>query len=389
MAEAEKNGPQSQGPASPAPLVPTPEYLNELVHELRNPLTPIRTAAELLRSLNTDARQLQAIDMISRQAVILTHMLEDLVDAVKGQRGLLALKRRLVDVAELMEQSLEPARAAIDSRRQNLFVTMPNESVQMDCDPVRLGQALQTLLFQASESTPEGGSIAARVSCSDDELLIEIGDDGAGIAPEALPHVFNVFARSTVAGTAQPVRGLSLPIVRNLIELHGGSIEARSEGVGRGSTFSLRLPLGGIDTAAASPADSTASLKILLIDDHEASVRGWLEFMVRGGHSVLTATSGELGIALAAQFQPDAVVVDIGLPGIDGFEVARTLRAQAQTRDAVLIAVSGYSLKQFRALEAYSAFRHYLLKPLTPSALLDIIEHTVKDATKTRKRPHP
>ena len=388
MAEAEKNGPQSQGPASPAPLAPTAEYLSELVHELRNPLTPIRTAAELLRSLNTDARQLQAIDMISRQAVILTHMLEDLVDAVKGQRGLLALKRRLVDVAELMEQSLEPARAAIESRRQNLFVTLPTESVHMDCDPVRLGQALQTLLLQASESTPEGGSIAVRVGCNHDELLIEIGDDGAGITPEALPHVFNVFARSTVAG-GEPSRGLSLPIVRNLIELHGGSIEARSEGLGRGSTFSLRLPLGQTDSYTALPAESTGSLKILIIDDHEPSVRGWLEYMVRGGHSVLTATSGELGIALAAQFQPDAVVIDIGLPGIDGFEVARTLRGQAQTRDAVLIAVSGYSLKQFRDLEAYSAFRHYLLKPLTPSALLDIIEHTVKDAIKTRKRPHP
>jgi CheY-like chemotaxis protein len=385
MVEAEKNGPRSHPPVPPHAFEVTPDYLAGLVHELRNPLTPIRTAAELLRSVSTDPRQLQAIELISRQVVTLTHMLDDLMDAARGQRGLLALTRRTVDVAELVEQALQAVRPAIDARRQNLFVSLPSEAVQMECDPVRLGQVVQTLLRHATEGTPEGGSIAARVRQEQDELVIEINDDGVGIAAEALPHVFNVFSRAS-AGSGEQDTGLSLAIVRNLIELHGGSIAVHSEGAGRGSSFAIRLPLrlshdGHPEASAEQPP---GALKILIIDDHRDSVLGWVEYMVRSGHSVLTAESGELGVALAAQFQPDAVIIDIGLPGIDGFEVGRALRAQPETSGALLIAVSGYSLKQFRSLEAYSVFRHYLLKPVSPAGLLQVIAKSVEFAKSAR-----
>jgi CheY-like chemotaxis protein len=377
MVEAEKNGPQEQ-PVAPASFELTPEYLGQLIHELRNPLTPIRTATELLRSLADDPRQLQIIELISRQVVTLTHMFDDLMEAVRGQRGLLALTRRTIDVAQLVEQALQPVRPAIDARRQNLLVSLPSETVQMECDPVRLGQVVQTLLRNATESTREGGSIAAKVQREGDELVIEINDDGAGIAPEALPYVFNVFSR-TPDGGAEQGTAVNLAIVRNLVELHGGSISVESEGIERGSRFTIRLPLRAQDERLASANAETAdSLRIVIIDDHRDSVLGWVEHMVRSGHSVLTAESGELGLALAAQFRPDAVIVDIGLPGMDGFEVGRALRAQPETSGSLLIAVSGYSLKQFRSLDAYTVFRHYLLKPVSAAGLLQIIAKTVE-----------
>lgn len=378
MVEAEKNGPQPQAVA-PASFELTPEYLGQLIHELRNPLTPIRTATELLRSLSDDPRQLQVIELISRQVVTLTHMFDDIMEAVRGQRGLLALTRRTIDVAQLFEQALQAVRPAIDAQRQNLLVSLPSESVQMECDPVRLGQVVQTLLRNATEGAREGGSIAAKVQREGDELVIEINDDGAGIAPEALPHVFNVFSRTAAGGTEQGTT-VNLAIVRNLVELHGGTISVASEGVERGSRFTIRLPLRAQHEhrAPASAEQPTEALRIVIIDDHSDSVLGWVEHMVRAGHEVLTAESGELGIALAAQFKPDAVIVDIGLPGMDGFEVGRALRAQRETSGALLIAVSGYSLKQFRSLDAYTVFKHYLLKPVSAAGLLQIIVRTVE-----------
>lgn len=374
MVEAEKNGPRAHGPVASERSELTPDYLAALVHELRNPLTPIRTAAELLRSLCSDPRQLHAVELISRQVVTLTHTLEDAVEAAKRRRGLLTLSRRTIDAGQLLEEALAPVRSAIDARRQNLLVSLPNEAVQMDCDPVRLGQVVQILLSNATRYTPEGGSIAARVQRERDELVIEVSDDGVGMSPDALAHVFNVFTRSGENG------GFSLALARNIVELHGGSIRAESQGVGRGSRFTIRLPLHVPPEQAAPQASAAAGnpLNIVIIDDHPDSVRGWVEHMLRAGHSVLTAESGELGVALATQVRPHAIVVDIGLPGVDGFEVARQLRAQPETRQALLIAVSGFSMKQFRDIDAYSVFRHYLLKPVTPTALLYIIEQTLR-----------
>jgi signal transduction histidine kinase len=293
MVEAEKNGPQPQGAATTSSFEVTADYLGGLVHELRNPLSPIRTATELLRSLSSDPRQLQAIDLISRQVVTLTHMLDDLIEAARGHRGLLALVRRSIDMAELIERVLEAVRPTIDAQRQNLFVSLPSTPVHMECDPLRLGQVLQVLLHNAIQYTPPGGSLALRARRDGAELVMEVSDDGAGIAAEALPHLFNVFARSPPNGalTAQDV-GFSLALARNVIELHGGRLTAASEGVGRGSTFTLRLP---IRYEASAPeltkeGPDARPLRIIIIDDHQESVRGWLECMVRAGHSVLTAS---------------------------------------------------------------------------------------------------
>jgi two-component system CheB/CheR fusion protein len=381
MADAGKNG-QPNARAAAAPEL-TPEYLTTLVHEIRNPLAPIRNAAELLRTLCVDERQLQAVDIIERQVVNLTHTLDDVLEAASSRRSLFSLMRQSVDFGDIVEPALRAVRPLIDQQRQSLLVSLPEQHVYMNCDPLRLSQVLQTLLDNATRHTPTGGAIALNVVAGDGELAIEVSDNGAGISTERLPALFNVFAQSTQPrAVAAQESGYSLAISRNIVEMHGGTITAESAGVGRGSRFMVRLPLqASLEQHPRIRGQSNATpRRILVIDDHADSAQSLAQVLACAGHSVVTATSGELGLALAEQFKPEAVVIDIGLPGIDGFDVAIQLRAHPLTKRALLIAVSGFSLKQFRDIDSYSVFRHYLLKPTSPQTLMYIIEHTLEEA---------
>jgi CheY-like chemotaxis protein len=381
MAEAGKNG-LPDGRAATAPEL-TPEYLTTLVHEIRNPLAPIRNAAELLRSLCIDERQLHAVDIIERQVVNLTHMLDDVLEAANSRRTLFTLTRQTVDVADIVEPALRAVRPLVDQLRQSLLVALPEQPVQMNCDPLRLSQVLQTLLDNATRHTPAGGAIALKIAVEGGDLTIDVSDNGAGIPTERLPSLFNVFAQSAQPRVlATQPSGYNLAISRNIVEMHGGTIAAESAGVGRGSRFIVRLPLQpAADGATAVVARSSPTARrILIIDDHEESAQSLAQVLAFAGHSVLTATTGEMGLSLADEFKPEAVIIDIGLPGIDGFEVGASLRAHPTTHRALLVAVSGFSLKQFRDLEAYSVFRHYLLKPTSPYTLMYIIEHTLDEA---------
>jgi CheY-like chemotaxis protein len=384
MVDAEKNGvPHS----APHPFDVGPDYLATLVHDLRNPLAPIRNATELLRSLNTDPRQAHAIEVIERQVVNLTVMLDDLTEAASARRNVFSLKLHRVDLDDIVEPALRAIRGNVDEQRQNLLVSMPSYPVHMHCDPIRLTQALQTLLDNATRHTPEGGAIAVKIAVHDADLTIEVSDNGAGIATEQLPAVFNVFSHGAPANATTPSPGgYSLALLRNVIEMHGGTVSAHSEGVGHGSRFLIRLPLEeALETAPLEAANQPLNARrVLVIDDNPDNAQSLAQVLACAGHSVLTADTGEIGLALAARFKPDAVVVDIGLPGIDGFEVAKQLRAQSATSGAVLIAVSGFSLKQFRELEAYSVFRHYLLKPTSPYTVMAIIENTPKNSAPTK-----
>lgn len=378
--EAQARTPQtSETPEAPE----FPAFLSMLAHELRNPLAPIRNATEVLRSLCADPRQAQAIDIIGRQVVHLTHLLDDLLDAARLRRGVLTLQLQTVDVGALAEQALETVRATLDARRQNLFVSLPVEPVLMRCDPVRLVQVLQNLLDNATRHTPEGGAIALQLSVTD-RLRVEVSDTGAGIAPELLPRLFNVFAQ----GEQQLHRprgglGLGLAIARNLVEMHGGTISAHSAGTGRGSRFVVELPIEGAlqARAAETMTETNTPRRILVIDDHEDIRRSLADFLSLRGNTVVVAADGAAGIILAQSFKPDAAIIDIGLPGANGFEVAQRLRELQETAGAVLIAVTGYSLQQFPELAARSAFDHYLLKPTAPETLLALIERSLKERT--------
>jgi CheY-like chemotaxis protein/two-component sensor histidine kinase len=375
MGQAGKNGVSIHPP--PESNDAGADYLAALIQQLRTPLGPIRTAAELLRSLSKDDRQLQAIETISAQSAHMTRMLDDVLDAVRLRRGLIALRKQSVDVAQLAQQALQAVRPLIDARRQNLLVALPAEPVQMHCDPARLVQVMQNILDNAARYTPHDGTVLLRIAVDGDELVIEVSDNGVGIERERLPHLFNMFALDERRDDLPPQGlGLGLSISRNLIELHGGSIAAESSGLGRGSRFTIRLPIdmdaGEVPMQPATPQQ----YRILIIDDHDEIAQGFAQFLSKAGHSVLTAGDGELGLTFAKEFKPQAVIIDIGLPGLDGFEVAQRLRNDPDTAEALLLAISGYSLKRFREIDAYAVFKHYLLKPVDPGVLLGVIERS-------------
>lgn len=382
MVGAGKNGEPEEHVDAAKPSQTSTHALDTLVHELRNPLAPIRNAAELLRTLCTDPRQLQAIDIVSRQVSMLTRTLDDVTGALASQQNQLLISKQTVDIADVVEPAVRTVRPVVDARRQGLLVALPKEPVQMHCDPLRLSQVVQTLLENATGHTHEGGSIALKATAAAGKLMIEVADDGAGIAADKLRSLFNVFAPRRPASTDVRSGGLNLAISRNIVEMHGGSIEAYSEGVGRGSRFIIELPLSGEarSSETSESPDASDARRILIIEDHEDSAISLKDTLAAAGHAVVLSTTGEFGIALAHTFKPEAVIIDIGLPGMDGFDVAQRLRLDDVTRDALLIAISGYSLKRFRELAAYSAFRHYLLKPVSPETILTIIEGSLNRA---------
>jgi CheY-like chemotaxis protein/two-component sensor histidine kinase len=377
MGQAGKNGVSIHSPPENGEV--GADYLAALIQQLRTPLGPIRTAAELLRSISSDERQLQAIETISAQSANMTRMLDDVLDAVKLRRGLIALRKQSVDAGQIAQQALQAVRPLIDARRQNLLVALPAEPVQMQCDPARLVQVVQNILDNATRYTPNDGTVLLRVATEDDELVIEVSDNGVGIEAEMLPHLFNVFALDE-RREDRPSQGLGLglSISRNLVELHGGTIIAESSGLGRGSRFTIRLPIDVDGSVPASEPEKAPQYRILIIDDHDEIAQGFAQFLSKAGHSVLTASDGELGLSFAAEFKPQAVIIDIGLPGLDGFEVAQRLRHRAETADALMLAISGYSLKRFREIDAYTVFKHYLLKPVDPGVLLGVIERSLQ-----------
>jgi CheY-like chemotaxis protein len=383
MGQAGKNGVSIHSP--PVNGEVGADYLAALIQQVRTPLGPIRTAAELLRSISSDERQLEAIETISAQSANMTRMLDDVLDAVRLRRGLIALRKQSVDVGHVVQQALQAVRPLIDARRQHLLVALPAEPVQMHCDRARLVQVVQNILDNATRYTPHDGTVLLRVATEGDELVIEVSDNGVGIEPELLPHLFNVFALDERREERPPQGlGLGLSISRNLVELHGGTIAAESSGLGRGSRFTVRLPIDIDGLAPVEPA-SAPQYRILIIDDHDEIAQGFAQFLSKAGHSVLTASDGELGLTFAAEFKPQAVIIDIGLPGLDGFEVAQRLRHQPETAEALLLAISGYSLKRFREIDAYAVFKHYLLKPVDPGVLLGVIERSLQSTNLTLK----
>lgn len=375
MAEAGKNG--GPGNAWHAQDESVPQHVATVLHDIRNSLAPIRNAAEVLRSLCNDPRQEQSIEIVSRQVVNLTRLVDDLDRAVSARAGSLLLSKKPIDFESVLEPALKAVRPLVDSLRQSLLVALPSEPVRIVCDSARLGQVLQSLLLNAHRHTPEGGAIILRASAEAERLVIEVIDNGAGIAAERLSTLFNLFVEPTPAKTDS---GVSLAIARNIVEMHDGRIEVHSDGIGHGARFTVVLPLLEEPALQDDPHEAmgrATSYRILVIDDHQASVAPLMDTWARAGHSVLAAHSGESGIALARDFRPDAIVIDIGLPDIDGFEVGRQLSKDPALSKALRVAVSGYTIKQFRNLEAYSVFRHYLLKPVSPETLLRVIEHTL------------
>jgi CheY-like chemotaxis protein len=307
-------------------------------------------------------------------------MLDDLLNGVSLGRGSVTLTDQSLDVAALVNDVVSHVAPQIEARRQSLHVSLPPSPVPLHCDPMRLMQILGNLLTNASIHTPDGGSISVLAETMENELVIDVIDDGAGIDPTVLPHVFNMFAQgSRIPGRSREGSGADLVISRQLAEIHGGTLIAASPGVGQGSSFTLRLPLAATaientpSEQPSGPAAPSSDIRVLIIEDNEDISMSFSLVLSQAGFVTKTAHSGEDGLSVVEEFMPDAVLLDIGLPGIDGFEVARRLQRMPLASRMLVIALSGFTRGIFRE-GAGAHFDHYLTKPVDPVEVAALIK---------------
>jgi signal transduction histidine kinase len=348
------------------------EFLAMLSHELRNPLGAIAGAAALLdRIAKPDDTAAAARGVIARQVQHLNALVNDLLDVARVTSGKIRLSRQPVNLGALVERTLQTLTAAGHAAgHQPIVVVKP---VWVDADATRIEQVVTNLIENAVKFTPVGGTIAVAVRREAASAVLEVRDTGRGIPPTLLPHVFELFAQ----GDATPDRapgglGLGLTLVDRLVALHGGTVSAESAGPGHGATFTVRLP--AIDApaeplAAAPPPPPGRPHRILVIDDHEDTREGLRALLTLDGHDVAVAPNGVQGIEHALTNRPDVVVIDLGLPQLDGFQVARRLRANADTYHPRLVAFTGYGQPEDRQRAEAAGFDAYLVKPAAPDAL--------------------
>jgi PAS domain S-box-containing protein len=349
------------------------EFLALIAHELRNPLAPILYSLAALNRTDRGARQqLHAEQVIERQVMHMSRLLDDLLDVSRITRGRLELKRTTVELAAVLDAAIEAARPLLDEKRHRLTVELPEQPVWVEGDPVRLAQVFSNLLINAAKYTDAGGQVQLRAVRADPEIVVTVRDNGAGIAAEVLPRLFMPFSPGAAAGQ-HPSGGLGvgLSLVRGLVERHGGRVEAHSEGVGRGSEFIVYLPLGSPDTLAEplppalTPAEPARRLKVLVVDDNRDAADSCEALLELSGHEVQTAYSGQDGYLLADAFRPDVVLLDIGLPDIDGYALAHRIRGSQWGRDLTLVALTGWGQEADKHRAQEVGFDHHLTKPVT------------------------
>jgi two-component system CheB/CheR fusion protein len=347
------------------------EFLAMLAHELRNPLAPIRTAVAILgRSGLADARAEWAVGMIDRQAELMAKLLDGLLDVARFARGKLSLDLAPVELMVVVQRATEISQASIGARQQTLTVQGAADVV-VEGDLLRLTQVFANLLNNASKYTQEQGAIALRIEPDGEQVCVRIEDNGAGISSEMLPRVFDLFAQAdTTLDRAKGGLGLGLTLVQQLVQLHGGTVRADSAGLGTGSTFTVRLPMLQRGTpsgpAAGRPQarQGAQTRRVLVVDDNVDGADSLAQVLAFDGHQVAIAYDGPQAVRQAAEMRPDVVVLDIGLPGMDGYQVARVLRGAAATSQASLIALTGYGQPEDIAKSKAAGFDHHLVKPV-------------------------
>jgi PAS domain S-box-containing protein len=353
------------------------EFLATLAHELRNPLAPIRNALQILRTPGAGEEDAQAArDMIDRQMQQMVRLIDDLLDVSRITSGKMRLRRERVSLHEVVRSAVETSRPLIERFGHQLHVTLPDAACTLDADPTRLAQVFSNLLTNAAKYTDAGGHIWLTAQREDDRVAVRVKDSGIGIAPEQLPHIFTMFSQVTPAlERSHGGLGIGLSLARGLVQMHGGSIEASSDGVNKGSEFIVCLqavdgepPSRSLDLPAAR---SGADLRVLVVDDNVdacaslTTLLGLLGYQTRGAHDGVEA----VGEAIA--FRPDVVVLDIGLPRMNGYEAARQIRAHRP--GAVMIALTGWGQEEDRRRAMEAGFDHHLTKPVDPAALLKLI----------------
>jgi two-component system CheB/CheR fusion protein len=357
------------------------EFLAMLSHELRNPMAPLRNVIELFRSRQDDLDEelRRGLNIADRQLSHVNRLVDDLLDVARITRGRIQLERAPMRIRGAAESAIETIRPFLERRNLRLEVDLPAESPVVDGDETRLAQVFGNLLHNAAKYTPEGGRIEVSVEAGDDWAQLSVRDSGIGIAPDRLDDVFELFQQTEqTLDRSQGGLGLGLALARRLVEMHGGEVSAESEGLGKGSTFRVRLPrlhepsVENRATDTMRPSRAREGQRILIVDDNVDSADSLSVLLDLDGHEVATAYDGEQALERIVQFSPDVILLDIGLPRIDGYEVARRIRL-AQGAQPVLVALTGYGQDSAIAETVRAGFDHHLLKPVDPATLREIL----------------
>jgi PAS domain S-box-containing protein len=355
------------------------EFLATLAHELRNPLAPIRHAVKLLETKSADENQQKlAREIIGRQVQRMALLLDDLLDVSRITRGRLDLKMDVVDLHAIIDAAVETARPMIDAKQQLLTVQLPPDALKLNVDPLRLSQSLSNLLTNATKYTDARGRIAVDAAVTPDEVILSVKDSGIGLDPKAIPGLFEMFSQvDSAIDRTEGGLGIGLALVKGLVALHGGTVEGISAGIGHGSKFAIRLPRALVvaqttESATpdrAEPSASSARGRILVADDNRDAADTLAMLLEIGGFEVLVAHTGEQALAKAGESNPDAVILDIGMPDMTGYEVARRIRAEPWGKSVFLLAVTGWGQEEDKERAMAAGFDQHMTKPVDPDSV--------------------
>jgi PAS domain S-box-containing protein len=360
------------------------EFLATLAHELRNPLAPIRNALQVMRIARNDPAALESSEtIIDRQVQQMVHLIDDLLDLSRISRGKIELRKDRVDLAEVIQSAIETSRPVIDEYGHELIVRLPDEPMPLDADLVRLAQVFLNLLNNSAKYTERGGKIWLSAEKQRDAVVVRVRDNGVGIPQHMLPRIFEMFTQvDRSLDRAQGGLGIGLTLVRRLIDMHGGTVEAQSEGPGKGSEFVVHLPIAR-DAAAERPQGSCekgsvsprrCGHRILVVDDNQDAANSLAMLLRMKGHDVRTAYDGLEAIDAAISHKPEIVLLDVGLPRLNGFDVARRLRESEDLRTVILVALTGWGHDEDRRRSKEAGFDHHMVKPADPAALDRVLE---------------
>jgi len=356
------------------------EFLATLAHELRNPLAPISNGLQLIKLAGGQPATVEkARTMMERQLTQMVRLIDDLMDVSRISRGKLELRKEQVALAAVVNSAVETSRPLIEQMGHQLTVTLPRQTPTVNADPTRLAQVFQNLLNNAAKYSERGGYIELKVESQGRDAVVAVKDTGVGIAADQLPLIFDMFTQvGGSLGMAQGGLGIGLTLVKRLVELHGGTVEATSEGPGKGSVFVVRLPLviapaKPQDPGDAAPPSVGPPLRILVVDDNRDSADSLSEILKMLGNDIHTAYDGQEGVDAAGDFRPDVILLDIGLPKLNGYEACRRIREQPWGKDVVMIAATGWGQRNDRLRANAAGFDHHLVKPVDPQALIDLL----------------
>lgn len=355
------------------------EFLATLAHELRNPLAPLRNAIEILQMQGVQTPESQwALDIMARQMKQMTRLIDDLLDIARITGNKLELKKEVIALSDVLRVAIETSRPLIESSGHEFSVSMPDSPVYLKGDLVRIAQAISNLLNNAAKYTEAGGRIWLTADCRGHEIVIIVRDSGIGITAEMLPHVFDMFRQGErPSGGSKGGLGIGLTLAKRLIKMHRGSIRVESKGAGKGSSFAVHLPIivdEATETHATAPTTQAAPMRILIVDDNEDAVSTLNMMLHLVGHDTRTARDGIEAVDLANTYRPNVILLDIGMPRMNGYEAAATIRKQSWGQNMALVAMTGWGQESDRIKSKEAGFDEHLVKPIDPQMLLRLLK---------------